>query len=93
MMDTSGFIAQETNFLPYRSLLSIYFLIPGLSECLHDIRKICLTFVMKEKLGINPSTPQPEGWGLLRADPERRFIPWRRRMGQRKNLTSHFRIC
>ncbi len=22
---------------------------------------------------VNPSTPQPEGWGLLRVDPERRF--------------------
>jgi len=25
-------------------------------------------------LEVNPSTPQPEGWGLLRVDPERRIF-------------------
>jgi len=24
---------------------------------------------------VNPSTPQPEGWDLLRVDPEWRFLP------------------
>jgi len=38
---------------------------------------------------VNPSAPQPEGWGLFRVDPERRFSTsaskaksWRHRMGQ-----------
>jgi len=34
------------------------------------------------ELKVNPSTPQPEGWGLLRVDPERRFLsrPKRQRL-------------
>ena len=42
---------------------------------------------------VNSSTPRPEGRGLLRVDPERRFFnptfkggPWRRRMGQSGKL-------
>jgi hypothetical protein len=42
---------------------------------------------------VNPSTPWPEGLGLLRVDPERRFFAlclkggaWHRRMGQMDNF-------
>jgi hypothetical protein len=32
-------------------------------------------FKMLCSVQVDPSTPQPEGWGLLRVDPERRFLP------------------
>ncbi len=50
---------------------------------------------VENALKVNPSTPRPEGRGLLRVDPERRFFTpafkggaWRRRMGQ--SSTPHF---
>ncbi len=34
----------------------------------------CKTFAISGVASINPSTPRPEGRGLLRVDPERRFF-------------------
>jgi hypothetical protein len=34
---------------------------------------ICFLFPIPLGVEVNPSTPQPEGLGLLRVDPERRF--------------------
>jgi hypothetical protein len=45
---------------------------------------------------VNPSTPQPEGWGMLMVDPERRFSTrlqrWGVRLSSRRRLGAVERV-
>jgi hypothetical protein len=40
----------------------------------HKIKKDFIPDLFKQTFPVNPSTPQHKCWGLLRVDPERRFI-------------------
>jgi hypothetical protein len=56
--------------------------------------KYLLTSLLEKFETVNPSAPQPKGWGLLRVDPEQRFstLPSKARLGavERVNILATY---